>query len=119
MAISRSKRYFKLWQGVAAKVSESAQPLQQNADRQQDEHVGDDKEKERQGLITFKLERILYRRSLFDSFKALSEHAIFAKIFEKEKKREMMMNMRALKFWSLRTKQKVFLVAMKGNVNLS
>ena len=74
---------------------------------------------DRESLIKFKLERILYQSTLKESFKKLSEHAIFAKIFEKEKKREMMMNLKALKFWSLKTKYKVFIHCIQKNVETS
>lgn len=40
---------------------------------------------------------------------ALKENVVFKKMFEKEKKREMLMNLKALKFWSIKTMYKVLI----------
>ena len=49
----------------------------------------------------------------------MKENVVFAKMFEKEKKREMIMNLKALKFWSIKTMNKVLIIALKPHVEKS
>ena len=95
LKLSRTLRLFDSWRKLALKLKEEAQIERQ-------------KQQERQLLISFKLERILYLGTLKDGFENLREHRILMIKKEKEAKLDQLRNFRALKFWSKKMKRRVF-----------